>query len=229
MSGLLTPSLVRAAERIGFWVYVLVAVLVVGRYMTDKVVGATTPGPAPSPTAAATAPPTAQPPTAATPITATPSVAVTAAPTPSPQPTPAPLVVTAYQNGARRFAALVVPVGHTLTSPIAGTASVVVYQFLGGDVRIGSNIPSEPFFPYITITSADRKLILRPGALDRDVQLIVRDGQAVAIGSPLFRTVSEGASSWRTFYDGSVAAQVIASVAAWPSGTDLDPVPLFRP
>ena len=221
-----TPSLVRRAERVGLGLYVLLAVFLLGRQYAGSVVGAVTP--APSLTAATAAPPTSLPSTAAPAITATPSVAATAEPTPSPQPTPDPRVVTAYQNGGRRFAALVVPVGYTLTSPISGTASVVVYQFLGGDVRIGSNVPSEPFYPYITITSGDRKVVLRPGALDRDVQLIVKDGQAVAAGSPLFRTVSEGASSWRTLYDRSVTAQVIASVAAQPSGAELDPIPLFK-
>ena len=152
---------------------------------------------------------------------------MTAAPSQSPQPTPAPIVVSAYQNAGRRFAAITIPVGGTLTSPIAGTVSVVTYQFLGGEIRVGSNIPSEPFFPYITITSSERRLILRPAALTQDVQLIARSGEAVAVGSPLFTTRSAAASSWRTFYDRTVTAQVIASLAAWPSGAELDPVPLF--
>jgi hypothetical protein len=60
------------------------------------------------------------------------------------------------------------------------------------------------------------------------VQLIVKDGQAVAAGNPLFRVAAAGASSWRTFYDQSVTAQVIASVSAVPSGAELDPVPFFE-
>ena len=225
MSDLLTPSRVRAAERIVVGLYVLVAVLLLGREIAGKAIGAVRP--ALLPATVATASPTA-PASGAAAITAAPSIAVSAAPTRGPQPTPDPLVVTAYQNGGRRFAALAVPVGYTMTSPISGTVSVVVYQFLGGDVRVGSNVPSEPFFPYITITSVDRKVTLRPGALNRDVQLIVKDGQAIAAGSPLFTIADEGASSWRTFYDRSVTAQVIVSVQSWPSGTELDPVPLFK-
>ena len=166
-----TPSLTRAAERIAVGLYVLAVVFVLGRQVVGNVVGAATP--TPIATAAAIALPSAPLSTAAPAITATPSVVVTAAPTPSPQPTPDPLVVTAYENGGRRFAALAVPVGYTLTAPISGTVSVVVYQFLGGDVRIGSNIPSEPFYPYITITSVDRKVILRPGALDHATRALI--------------------------------------------------------
>jgi hypothetical protein len=225
MGGLLTPNRLRAVERIGVGLYVLVAAVLLGREIADKAVGVVSP--AHSPAAAATVPPSVQP-SAATAITAAPSVVVTAAPTGGPQPTSDPLVVTPYENGARRFAALAVPVGYTLTSPISGTVSVIVYQFLGGDVRVGSNIPGEPFFPYITITSADRRVTLRPGALNQDVQLMVKDGQAIAAGSPVFRIAGDGASSWRTFYDRNVTAQVIASVATWPSGAELDPVPLFK-
>jgi hypothetical protein len=230
MRGLLTPSLLRAAGRVAFGLYVLAAVFFLGRDIANRVGRAA--APAPSVTAAPTALATALPSAAATAIVATPLVVVTVAPTPSPtpspQPTPAPLVVTAYQNGGRRFAALAAPVGYTLTSPISGTASVVVYQFLEGEVRVGSNVPSEPFFPYVTITSAERRVVLRPGALNRDVQLLVKDGQAVSVDSPLFKITGEGASSWRTFYDRSVTAQVIVSVAAWPSGAEVDPVPLFK-
>jgi hypothetical protein len=225
MGGLLAGRRVRAAERIVVGLYVLAAVFVMGREIVGKVADAV---PAPSPSVVGTTRPTAPPSSATTAITPTPTVAVAATPSPSPQPTPDPVVVTPYQNGVRRFAALTVPAGYTLRSPLSGKASVVVYQFLGGEVRIGSNMPGEPFYPYITITSADRKLILRPGALIQDVQLVVRDGQTVTVGSSLFTITGQGASSWRTFYDRSVTAQVIASVAALPSGVELDPVPLFK-
>jgi hypothetical protein len=230
MREIFTPALARAAGRVVFTLYVVAAVFVVGRDVNNRVGARGTS--VTSPTAAAkTAPPTTLPTApspAATTAAATPSITVTATPAPSAQPTPAPLVVTAYQNGGRRLAALEAPVGYTFTAPLAGTVRVAVYQFLEGEVRIGSNIPSQPFFPYITITSADHRMILRPGALDRDVQLIVKDGQVVAEGSPLFTIFGEGASSWKTFYDGNVTAQVVASVAAWPSGAELDPVPVFK-
>src|ERR1700682_2580993 len=225
MSEPFTPTRVRLAERLGFGLYVLIAVALVVRQIGGKIAGG-----APSssaPTLTATVATTAQPSTAAPTIAPKPQPTATAAPTQSPLATPGAAVVTAYQNGGRRFAGLAVPVGTTLASPIAGTVGVVVYQFLGGEVRVGSNVPSEPFFPYVTITSADRKVILRPGALNQDVQLLVKDGAAVSVGSPLFSTLNNGASSWRTFYDRSVTAQVIASVAALPSGAELDPVTLF--
>ena len=225
MSERFTPSRLRVAERFGLGLYVLVALVLVFRQVGGNVAGAAVISAAP--TTGATQVATAQPSTPAPTISATPPT-VTATPTPSPQPTLSAPVLTAYQSGGRRFAALVVPVGATLMSPIAGTASVIVYQFLGGEVRIGSNVPGELFFPYVTISSADLKLVLRPGALNQDVQLLVKDGAAVSVGSPLFSIVNEGASSWRTFYDRSVTAQVIASVAALPSGAELDPVPLFR-
>jgi biotin carboxyl carrier protein len=225
MSDRLTPGRVRVAERIGFGLYVLIAVVLVGRQVGGGIVGAA--AVSPPPIVATTAVATARPSTAAPATTASPSVVVTVTPTLTAEATRTPLAVAAYENGGRRFAAIAVPVGATLTSPIVGTVSVVVYQFLGGQVRIGSNIPSEPYFPYVAITSADRRVILRPGALNQDVQLVVKDGEAVSVGSPLFRIMSEGASSWRTFYDRSVTAQVIASVAALPSGQETDPVALF--
>jgi hypothetical protein len=60
------------------------------------------------------------------------------------------------------------------------------------------------------------------------VQLLVKNGDVVAVGTPLFRIVGRGSSSWRTFYDASVSAQVIASVTALPSGAEVDPVAYFR-
>ena len=202
--------------------YALLAAILVGAQLTGNLTRTVA---SPSPTAASTTTPARSAP-GAVPVP-TPSAAIALTPTPGPQPTPAPVMVAAYQSAGRRFAALTVPLGHTLTAPISGTATVVLYQLLGGEIRVGSNVASEPFFPYITITSDDRKVILRPGALDRDVKLIVRDGQPVPSGSPLFTVVGAGPSSWRTFYDSAVAAQVIASVTDRASGADVDPVQFF--
>ena len=217
-----TPRIERIAERAGFTLYLATAiVLLTGQYLAS-VAGSTASA---SPSLPVTASPT---PPAAT-ATAAPAATPRPVPTPSasPSPTRDPLGVTAYVNGGRRFAALTAPVGYTLVSPISGTVSVVVYQLLDGDIRVGSNIPSEPFFPYVTITSADLKLILRPGSLKSDVQLLVKDGDAIRIGAPLFTIVGKGASSWRTFYDRALTAQVLASVTARPSGAELDPVAIF--
>ena len=216
-----TPHVERIAERVGFGLYVLGAVVILGgQYVAD---GRGSAAASASPSAHLTASPTLVVATA-TP-TATPSPAPTGTATPSP--TRDPLRVTAYLNGGRRFAALTAPVGYTLLSPVSGTVSIVVYQLLGGDIRVGSNIPSEPFYPYVTITSSDLKLVLRPGALKDDVQLLVKDGDTIRVGAPLFTIVGNGPSSWRAFYDRGLTAQVLASVTARPSGAELDPVALF--
>ena len=137
------------------------------------------------------------------------------------------MTTTAYSNSGKRYAALRAPVGYTYNAPFAGTVTVRRYQFIDGQVRVDSIFPGLPFFPYITVESADRRVIFRPGALDVDTELIVKDGSRVAAGAPLFKTIGEGASSWRTFYDRGVTANVIASVAALPSGAELDPVAFF--
>ena len=137
------------------------------------------------------------------------------------------MTATAYSNSGKRYAALRAPIGFAYTAPFAGTVSVRRYQFIDGQVRVDSIFPGLPFFPYVTLESADRRIIFRPGALDVDTELSVKDGDRVAAGAPLFKTIGEGASSWRTFYDRSVTANVIASVASLPSGSELDPVAFF--
>ena len=64
--------------------------------------------------------------------------------------------------------------------------------------------------------------------LDKDVQLMVKDGDTVLAGAPVLKIVGSGASSWATFYDKAVTAQVMASVTTRPQGTEVDPVPVFR-
>jgi hypothetical protein len=181
---------------------------------------AATPTPPPSP-------PTATAVSASTPSPAPTVPSPTAAPTPSPTPSQDTMTVTAYANGGKRYAALSAPVDYVYLAPIAGTIRVQLYQLIDGQVRIGSNVTSLPFFPYITLSSADRRVIFRPGALNDDTQMLIKDGERAEPGTPLFKTVGEGPSSWRTFYDRSVTANVIASVAALPSGAELDPVAFF--
>lgn len=137
------------------------------------------------------------------------------------------MTVTAYADSGKRYAALRAPVDYVYLAPIAGTVRVQLYQFIEGQVRVGSFVPSLPFFPYVTLESADRRIIFRPGALNADTQMLIKDGERAELGTPLFKTVGEGASSWRTFYDRGVSANVIASVAALPSGAELDPVAFF--
>jgi hypothetical protein len=151
----------------------------------------------------------------------------TATPTPSPTPSQETMTVTAYANSGKRYAALRAPVDYIYLAPIAGTIRVQLYQLINGEVRVGSNVTSLPFFPYVTLSSADRRIIFRPGALNDDTQMLIKDGERAEPGTPLFKIVGEGASSWRTFYDRGVTANVIASVAALPSGAELDPVAFF--
>jgi len=167
-------------------------------------------------------------------VTTAPSTTTASAPTSAPTATPPssptadPLVATAYSGQGIRLAALALPVGYTLTSPIAGTVTVIVYQFVDGEVRSGADLTDRASFPYVLIRSADREIKLRPGALNKDVQLIVKDGDTVAAGAAVFKIIGSGPSSWATFYDKGVTAQVLASVTARPQGTEVDPVPVFK-
>ena len=186
---------------------------------------AATPTPPPPSPAAPTAVSTSSPPPTQT--DPAPTATPTATPTASPTPSTDAMTVAAYSNGGRRYAALRAPVDHVYTAPIAGTVRVQNYQLIDGQVRVGSFVPTLPFFPYITLSSADRRIIFRPGALNDDTQMLIKDGEHAEPGTPLFKTVGEGASSWRTFYDRTVTANVVVSVAALPSGSELDPVAFF--
>jgi hypothetical protein len=218
---------IRIAERIGFALYVVIAVALVAPSLASRLSPSTTASPqvtattAPSIAAIATVSPVASP---TVPPTPTPP-SRTGSPSPSADPS---VLVSEYRSGGRTFAALSLVPPFTLTAPFAGRVTIVTYQFLANEVRVGSNVPSEPFYPYVTLTSNDRRLILRPGALGADVQLVAKDGQTVAAGEAHFTVAGAGASSWRTFYDRAVTAQVIASLAALPSGNEVDPLPLLR-
>lgn len=168
--------------------------------------------PVPTPAPKATALPTLPPPTPS--------------PTPAPAATPVPLQVTPYAGQGLRLAALTAPVGYTYTTPTTGTVRIEVYQLVDGQIR-SDGTPGAPRYPYIFVTGADKEVKLRPGAIDTDIRLLVRDGQNVTLGDPLFTTIGGGASSWRVFYDNAVTAQVMVSAKALPSGDEIDPVALF--
>jgi hypothetical protein len=155
---------------------------------------------------------------AATP-SSTPEQLVTPSATPTPSP---PWIASRYRLGGRNYVGLEVQAGTAISASFAGRTEVRLYQFIDGEVRVGSNVPSLAFFPYVTVTSADRRMTYRPGALTRDTELVVRDGQLVAIGESLFRVTGEGRSSWATFYDARVPFQVVVSLQAMPSGRELD-------
>ena len=218
-----------AAIGVGIGLGILVAGFIVSNITlgATPVVATTTGTSIPIPLATRAASPTAAS-TASAPVSASPARIPTPAPTPTPTPTvtPDPLVVTAYSGQGLRLAALTIPSGYTVNSPIGGRVTVAFYQFVDGEIRSG--VDGVPSYPYIFVRSADREIKLRPGAVDRDVQLLVKDGDLIAAGQALFKTVSAGASSWKTFYDSAVNAQVLVSATAQPAGTEVDPVPLFK-
>ena len=158
---------------------------------------------------------------------ATPNPSPTATPAPSPTQTvtpTAPLALTSFRFGGRTYVGIVVPeIGRTFVAPFAGTVEVRNYQFIDGEVRLGSNVPTLPFYPYISVITADKKITYRPGTLGSVTELLARDGTQVAAGDSLFRLVAEGRSSWTTFYNSSAPYNVVVSLQGIPSGRDLDP------
>ena len=226
----LMQTLGSAAIGVGIGLGILIAGFIVSNITlgATPVVATTTGTSIPVPLATRAASPT--PAASSAPASATPARTATPAPSPTPAPTatPDPLVVTAYSGQGLRLAALTIPSGYTVNSPIAGRVTIKIYQFIDGGIREGAESAGVPNYPYIFVRSADREIKLRPGAVDRDVQLLVKDGDVVAAGQPLFKTVTAGASSWKTFYDAAVNAQVLVSATAQPAGTEVDPVPLFK-
>jgi len=163
--------------------------------------------------------------------TAVPSGSATPAPaSPSPAATPTQalaIVATAYPSGGHTYAGLEVGSGTVVTAALDGVVEVRTYQLIDGGVRVGSNVPSLPFYPYITVVSADTRMTYRPGALGSDVEVLVEDGRQIRVGAPLFRQLGAGRSSWATFYDPASTFQVVVSVQAVPSGRDLDALSFF--
>jgi hypothetical protein len=102
---------------------------------------------------------------------------------------------------------------------------VLTYQFIDGEVRLGSNVPSLPFYPYVSVVAPDRKITYRPGTLGSVTEVLARNGAQVGAGEALFRLVAAGRSSWSTFYNASAPYEVVVSLQALPSGRDLDPTP----
>jgi hypothetical protein len=163
---------------------------------------------------------------------ATPNPSPTVTPTPEPSPTEtaapteAPLALTSFRFGGRSYVGIVVPDGgRTFVAPFAGRVEVATYQFIDGEVRLGSNVSTLPFYPYISVVAADRRITYRPGSLGSVTELLVRHGTQVGAGDALFRLVAPGRSSWTTFYNSSAPYQVVVSLQALPSGRDLDPTP----
>lgn len=183
----------------------------------------------PQPTAPATASPNPTSSPAVLSETATPIPSPTPTPSPEPSPTetvaptPSPLALTAFRFGGRSYVGVVVPdVDRTFAAPFAGRVEVLTYQFIDGEVRVGSNVPTLPFYPYISVVAPDQKITYRPGMLGSVTELLASDGTTVAAGDPLFRLITLARSSWATFYNSSAPYQVVVSLQSMPSGRDLD-------
>jgi hypothetical protein len=147
---------------------------------------------------------------------------------PSSAPPPPRLWLSPYRLSGRSYVGVVGQQGILVLAPFAGIVEVRTYQFIDREIRVGSNLSSLPFFPYVTVSSADRRMIYRPGALGIDVELTAATGARIAAGEPLFRVTGTGLSSWATFYDSSVPFQIVVSLQSLPSGRDLDPTDLIK-
>jgi hypothetical protein len=162
-------------------------------------------------------------------ITPSPTPEPTASPSPTPSPSPVPpsIIASRYRSSGRNYIGLEVAADTSFPARFDGVIELRVYQFINGQVWTGSNVASLPFFPYVTVISSDRRMTYRPGALGSDTELLVRDGQRIAEGQPLFRVIGDGRSSWATFYDARVPYQVVVSLQALPSGRELDAFTFF--
>jgi len=214
-----------AALGVGVGLAILVLGFVVSRLtLPDNVIDASTTTAAPLASVARIASPGATTPATVLPASAPPSPA----PTPRPTITADPLIVigfTGHAGGVNyRLAALTVPTGYTLTSPIDGTVRIDLYQYVSGSIRQG--VTDQPSYPYIYVTGGGREIKLRPGVVGTDVQLLVKDGDTIVAGTPILKTLTSNPSSWHTFYEASVLAQVVASVTA--QGAEVDPVSTFK-
>ena len=181
----------------------------------------------PGPSATPSASPTPSPAVLSDIATPNPSPTITPTPEPSPTetpaPTPAPLELTAFRFEGRSYVGVgVSDVDRIFAAPFAGRVEVRTYQFIDGEVRVGSSVPSLPFYPYISVIAPDRKITYRPGTLGSVTEVLARDGTTVAEGDPLLRLITLGRSSWTTFYNASAPYQVVVSLQSLPSGRDLD-------
>jgi hypothetical protein len=206
-----------------------VVLLGIGRIILIGDLGPALPSPSqPSAAASPSVKPTVSPAVLSDIATPNPSPTPTSEPSPTEtaSPTQTPLALTAFRFGGRGYVGVVAPdLGRSFVAPFAGTVEVRTYQFIDGEVRLGSNVPSLAFYPYISIVAADRKITYRPGTLGSVTELLVRDGARVDAGDPLFRLAAPGRSSWTTFYNSSAAYDVVVSLQAIPSGRDLDATP----
>src|SRR5207253_9255144 len=105
--------------------------------------------------------------------------------------------LTAFRFGGRSYVGIVASdASTTFAAPFAGTVEVRTYQFIDGEVRVGSNVATLPFFPYISIVTSDRTITYRPGTPGPDTEILAADAKSVAAREPPFPPPALGRSSW---------------------------------
>jgi hypothetical protein len=142
-------------------------------------------------------------------------------PAASPTPTPRPIALSAYSLNGRDYTGVEAAPGTVFVAPFDARVEVVVYQIIEGEFRSETDLADRPSYPYLFLYPGDGRVMkLRPGALKTDTEIVVRESE-VRAGTPLFRVVGTGASSWQARYDATVGAQVIVSLET-AAGADLD-------
>lgn len=214
---------------VGIQVSLVLAVLaaaVYGIVATAVVEGPATGGAAPGPDASLIASTAPRFGATATPV-ATPTAAPSPSPAPSPTASPAPLALQAYSFNGRAYTGIRAAPETIFLAPFDGTLEIRIYQLVNNEVREFTDVQELPFYPYLTVNTADRTFRLRPGALERATVVLAKNGP-IRAGDALFRVVGDGASSWKDFYDDTVSFNIVASLVATATGGDLDAAPLIR-
>lgn len=159
---------------------------------------------------------------------ATPSATfATLPPAPSPTATPRPIRTSAYSLNGREYTGVVADVGTVFVSPFDARVEVVVYQIVDGEFRTETDLADRPSYPYVFLYPGDGRIMkFRPSALKTDTEILVGQSE-IRAGTPLFKIIGPGPSSWKARYDSTVGAQVIVSLETG-AGQDLDASRLIR-
>lgn len=159
---------------------------------------------------------------------ATPSATfATLPPTPSPTATPKPVALSPYSLNGRQYTGVVADRGTVFVAPFDSRVEIYVYQIVNGEFYTNTDHPDRPQYPYVFLYAGDGRVMkFRPGALKTDTEILVGESE-IRAGTPLFRVVGTGPSSWQARYDSTVGAQVIVSLETG-AGQDLDAARFIR-
>lgn len=148
----------------------------------------------------------------------------TLTPTPEPTQTPEPRIeAVPYTFQGRNYTGLNIKPETTIKSPIEGTIKIQYFQYINGALWTGIVNENHPIYPYINIETKDRKLLtFRLGALGKDANILVKDGEEITKETPLFNQLTNAPSSWRQIYDRNVSFQVVVSYGNLATGRFLD-------